>query len=473
MHQQKKENERSKDTLKRLLLLFLISCLGLSIFGTRYFLRETLDYSSTKQIKKAFEQLIQSEQQKQILADMYTVHKGVEEKTLYGFFFSEEEHETVVAQLEEKTKGAAIGLGGIPSAVLSYISEEDIDETLTHRKYVTREYRWAQEQSAFVLEKEVAELFDIRAYGSRDPLTIRDVAKDETSLRGITRVLQEAILEKHDNPEMILQDVLALPDITFEDEGIVLPHALQLRTDPKVFGFDTIDLEYSALFPAIDTLFLDSAFVEAHEIKKEKREKRVALTFDDGPNTQSTMKLLKLLEKEQIKATFFVLGQMVTAHPTVASKIVEQGHEIANHSYTHPDLTKLSSDIIHNEVKKTDEAIFRATGILPKTFRAPYGAATQEVIRTVGLPMIHWDVDSLDWHSSDPQAIANKVLEEVRPGSIVLMHDIHERSVEAAPEIIRGLREQGYEFVTITELLFDEQQPYYQYFSATINQKNE
>lgn len=473
MHTHNPAKKRYNRTAKQLILLFLFTCLGLSLFGTRLFLRATNDHILRNTRQQAFDQLVQKEKKNQPLTSLKSIHTGSKKMNPYGFFYSEEESDAVVAQLEKQTQAAAQQLETISSAVISYISEEAIAETLIHRNFVTKEYHWAPEQAAFVLAQEAYELFELRSYETREPLTFKEAAKDETSLRSITRCLQEALLEAHDSPETILEEVLTLPDLTFEEEVVVLPHALKLRTDPLVFGFETIDLAYTDLFPAINPLLLDPEFIEEQEKKKNDATKKVALTFDDGPNTQSTMRLLHILEQEQVEATFFVLGQMVTAHPAAAAAIVEQGHEIANHSYSHPDLTRLSNEAIRNEVKKTDEAIFRTTGVLPQTFRAPYGAVTQDVIKQVGLPMIHWEVDSLDWQLRDPQAISSKVLAEVRPGSIILMHDIHESSIDAVPAILSGLREKGYEFVTITTLLSEEQQPYHQYFSATSIQKIE
>lgn len=444
----------------------LLGLLCLSIIGTHTYVSAKKDLVSAQKIQKELEPIIQDELKENASQTMDYVKKGRNKESQYYIFFSKKEDEKLVAQLEKQAKKVARSLENVPSAVLSYISDETVNEQLIHRKLVTKEYHWHVEKNTFSKEKEERTIAEILSIDSKKPVVLKDLVKDDASLRAITRVMQEKILDKHDRPETIIKDVLSLPDLTFDSDVTLFPQSLKINVEKDKTGFDSIHIEYTAISPYIESAFLEPAFIKEKKSEKVESEKKVALTFDDGPNATSTVRLLNLLEEESVEATFFLLGQMVTKHPEVAKKIVDQGHEIANHSYSHPDLTTLAGDEVKMEVTKADEAIFLATGVLPKTFRPPYGAVNQDVIKKVGLPIIQWDVDSLDWKLRDPNGISKKVTEETQNGSIILLHDIHDRSVEAVPKIIRHLKQEGYQFVTVSELLAYEPKPYHQYFGA-------
>jgi peptidoglycan-N-acetylglucosamine deacetylase len=199
--------------------------------------------------------------------------------------------------------------------------------------------------------------------------------------------------------------------------------------------------------------------VDEEKSKQEKpeneipsKEKRVAMTFDDGPHPENTMRILELLKKYDAKATFFMLGSRVDFYPAIAKKVAEDGHELGNHTWNHKDLTTLSSDSIKQEVHDTSEIILQATGQKPTVMRPPYGATSKQVEAVVNLPSILWTVDTLDWKSHDPQAVLEEVKENVQDGSIILMHDIHETTVEAVELVLKYLKENGYTCVTASEI---------------------
>lgn len=183
------------------------------------------------------------------------------------------------------------------------------------------------------------------------------------------------------------------------------------------------------------------------------KEKRVALTFDDGPHPKNTMKILELLKKHDAKATFFMLGSRVDFYPAIAKEIAENGHELGNHTWNHKDLTTLSSEMIKQEVEETSAIILQATGQEPTVMRPPYGATNKEVGSVVNLPSILWTVDTLDWKTHDPQAVLEEVKKNVRDGSIILMHDIHETTVKAVELVLDYLEENGYTCVTVSQIL--------------------
>ncbi|WP_373861769.1 polysaccharide deacetylase family protein [Actinomadura hibisca] len=179
--------------------------------------------------------------------------------------------------------------------------------------------------------------------------------------------------------------------------------------------------------------------------------KCVALTFDDGPG-EYTAHLLDELKQADARATFFMLGQNVHAHRDLVRRMAAEGHELANHSWSHPQLTSLSSAGVRSQVRRTQEAIKEASGVEPTLFRPPYGATDARVGKAIGMPLIMWSVDSLDWRYRSVARNARVGVREPRRDGVVLYHDIHEASVEAAPKVVAGLKRRGFTLVTVSEL---------------------
>jgi len=183
----------------------------------------------------------------------------------------------------------------------------------------------------------------------------------------------------------------------------------------------------------------------------------IALTFDDGPSATLTPKLLDLLAAHHMKATFFVVGQNAADHPDILRRAVKEGHEIANHSWSHPNLGKMSDDAVRREVQKTDDAISAAIGKRPTLLRPPYGSITARqkhwIHEEFGYRIIIWDVDPLDWKRPGPSVVTSRILKETHAGSIVLAHDIHPPTLEAMPATFDQLDRKGFKSVTVSELL--------------------
>jgi peptidoglycan/xylan/chitin deacetylase (PgdA/CDA1 family) len=183
----------------------------------------------------------------------------------------------------------------------------------------------------------------------------------------------------------------------------------------------------------------------------------IAMTFDDGPSATLTPKLLDLLAAHHIKATFFVIGENVAEHPEIVERAAREGHEIANHSWSHPNFGKMSDEGVRGQLSRTDDAIKTATGARPTLLRPPYGSITARQKRWIhdefGYQIILWDVDPYDWKRPGPSVVCNRILKETRPGSIVLSHDIHPGTIEAMPSTFDQLQAKGFKFVTVSELI--------------------
>src|SRR5215468_10749462 len=183
----------------------------------------------------------------------------------------------------------------------------------------------------------------------------------------------------------------------------------------------------------------------------------IAMTFDDGLSATLTPKLLDLLAAHHIKATFFVIGENVAEHPEIVARAAREGHEIASHSWSHPNLSKMSLESVRSQLQRTDDAIKSATGKRPTLLRPPYGSITEREKRWIhdefGYDIILWDVDPLDWRRPGPAVVRNRILKETRPGSIVLSHDIHPGTIDAMPTTFDELESKGFKFVTVTELI--------------------
>ncbi len=188
--------------------------------------------------------------------------------------------------------------------------------------------------------------------------------------------------------------------------------------------------------------------------------KVVALTFDDGADGTNINKILNTLDSHNVKATFFLTGSGINHHPGWIRNIANAGHQAGNHSYSHPDFTKISTAAIQSELSRTESAYKNATGKSTKPiFRAPFGASNASVLKAVGdagyTHTIQWNIDTIDWRGLSSTEITNKVVNNIVPGSIVLMHTGAGASGTpgALPGMISKLKAKGYKFVTVSELL--------------------
>ncbi|MDW0115086.1 polysaccharide deacetylase family protein [Sporosarcina saromensis] len=213
----------------------------------------------------------------------------------------------------------------------------------------------------------------------------------------------------------------------------------------------------------VDLRILQQRYPDIFFLQGPTDQKRIALTFDDGPDPRFSNDVLDVLKQYNVPATFFVLGSKAVANADIVKRMQNDGHVIGNHTYSHPNLV-IESDLqtLEREVTRTEDALNGIIGYRTELFRPPYGFLYNELVEKLGEInnyVIGWSVDSLDWQEDPPEVITSRVVGNIQPGSIILMHDGSEPSgdrtntIKSLRQIIPALQEQGYEFVTVPELL--------------------
>lgn len=190
--------------------------------------------------------------------------------------------------------------------------------------------------------------------------------------------------------------------------------------------------------------------------KRERMENRkIAITFDDGPDPVYTPQLLDGLKERGAKASFFVMGKQAEAHPELVKRMQEEGHLIGNHTYSHIQLTKKNREAFRAELKKTNELLTEITGEEVLFVRPPYGCWDKSLEAELTMLPVLWNIDPMDWCSTNVSGIVKKVTDKAKENAVILMHDEYASSVSAALEIVDILQKEGYEFVTVEELILN------------------
>ena len=224
--------------------------------------------------------------------------------------------------------------------------------------------------------------------------------------------------------------------------------------DSNIYSYDLdsfmIDLDSSTISMVYTEVFNYDIITNK---KINSSDKLIALTFDDGPN-YNTNKVLDILEENNVPATFFVLGNRIKGNENILKRMVSSKMEIGNHTFNHLLLTKYKEDRVKSEINDTSNLIFEVTGKYPTLFRPSYGSCNKMIRSVVDTPIIIWDIDTLDWKYHNSRRISSRVINKVKDGDIVLMHDIYSATANALEIIIPSLKSKGYTFVTVSDLFY-------------------
>lgn len=281
-------------------------------------------------------------------------------------------------------------------------------------------------------------------------LTMEDIIKD---LDVLDYNIKKQLLEKYRDNDIESLTNVSYDYFTIDDENLTLylgPKILKEKGQELIY----LDIPLNSLKLLID---IDKSENTDNYINIKKKnidydDKVVALTFDDGPSKYTT-KILDILKKYDACGTFFVIGNKVEFYYDTLKRMINEGSEIGNHSYNHKWLNRLSEKEFKEELNKTQEKIKKVTGFTPKLFRPTYGGYSDRLKSYTDLIFVLWDVDSSDWKVKRKDKILNNIIPNVKDGSIILMHDNHEYSANAIESVVQTLKDKGYKFVTVSELL--------------------
>lgn len=299
--------------------------------------------------------------------------------------------------------------------------------------------------------------------------------KSEEAIKAIVAAARHDVaqtIKQRQQPEANLDEMItkeALLNFTITDDGNTLAWPIgQASLLPSAYGELTIKVPTAAVAKYLQNSTAQKLanFPKPPEPKPEPKpapaaptpanpDKVIALTFDDGPGPY-TAQLLDILDQHGAKATFFLIGSKVSAQADVLRRMHARGHQLGNHSWSHPELPKLPIDQVAGEIDRTNDAIKQATRIKPTVMRPPYGAVNGvvlEQLRLRGMSSILWSVDTRDWADRNSDIVCSRAVAGAHPGAIILMHDIHQTSVNAVPCILSSLKQQGYSFVTVQGLI--------------------
>lgn len=311
----------------------------------------------------------------------------------------------------------------------------------------------------------------VQNYGARIDEEIKATLTNQ-AVANVDEIIND--LNNDDIIERFKQTLVMSDGVDYVEDGMLFYSPL-LSTPIKVpyaSVFDVIDSQYltgSALTAYQTYEAEEKARKEAEEAARIEEERQrqlsafdygpvlqgqrvVALTFDDGPNPATTPQVLDILARYNAKATFYVLGSAIEGNHSILTRMVQEGHELGNHTWDHSKLPGLSADQITWQFNSTTDAIKAVTGVTPKTFRPPYGATNATVRSLTDMTQMLWTVDTLDWKNRSTEAIMANIQASVHPGGVILMHDIHPTTMNALPTVMDYLVSQGYSFVTVSEL---------------------
>ena len=374
------------------------------------------------------------------------------------FDVSEDSFKKLIAAEKKKLKNTR------QAVIVGQVANESLSKQLGAYKLKINSYAWDEKKAQFIQQPEVLDQAMYYAEDSGKAVTGKQLVASEANVLGIQQVIQQKILDQAKDANKLIDTVLDMPRIQLDENLVYQPDHLEVKLPENKTGVKEMSLPYNDIRAFIQKDLVDPRYLTIEDTPLTDDKKYIALSFDDGPNPETTPELLDILDEKKVKATFFMLGQNAEAYPDVVKQVHDHGHIIGSHSYSHPQLNTLPADELEQQIKQTDKAIFEACGILPRILRPPYGAIDADSAEVIGKPIIQWDIDSYDWESKNTAATIQQINQTVVPGGIILMHDIHPTTIEAVGTVIDDLRASGYEIVTTEHILSDQTKPLYQYF---------
>lgn len=230
---------------------------------------------------------------------------------------------------------------------------------------------------------------------------------------------------------------------------MVLGNLNMMQRQEQVIGQEVQQMDAEQMGTIQAAVYADSSETEA------EKDVEIALTFDDGPHPVWTEKLLDGLKARGIRATFFVIGQSAEKYPELVERMVDEGNQVGNHTYSHVQLTACDESNALEEISKTQEIIYQAAGIDAHYIRPPFGSWNEKLQKETSLEAVLWDVDPYDWKVQNTDAVVQSILKQTEDGSIILLHDVYETSVEAALKAADIFLERGYRFCTVDEIMIE------------------
>lgn len=351
--------------------------------------------------------------------------------------------------------------------LIFYYSEKDSSSIKGIESHIIKKQAYDLSNSN-VVELENTSLDQLYLKEDGKPFTLDQLFTDSSKAKEkLLEDIKTTLLDKKVEQTLVEQVIadfttsdLSSWKFAYKDSQLVL-YPIKATND-----VEEIALPISDFFDVIQSSYLTEKDEELYKkAQAEKNKKVVALTFDDGPDGKTTPQALDILAKYKIKATFFVQGKNIAENEAILKRMQAEGHEVGNHSWNHPVLTQLSLEDAKKQITDTEAAITNVLGKSSKLMRPPYGAISDDIRNSLDLSFIMWDVDSLDWKSKNEAAILTEIQRQVSNGSIILMHDIHQTSVNSLPKVIEYLQGQGYSFVTVSELLNTQLKPHKIYYS--------
>lgn len=356
----------------------------------------------------------------------------------------------------------------IPIKIVGRVKSDKVNEQVIGYLPAVDTYTWDQEKEEWSEKTEMGKNTAFVNQKTKQPLTLQDIFLSEANILAVQQVVQQKLLDESPDGNAIIDAVLNMPNLSLDKTTFTYySDKICLTLPDNSTGKNEITLPYKEIAGYVNPEFVDeSSIKDALPAPLDPDKKYISLTFDDGPNPETTPRLLDILKEKGVKATFFMLGQNVIKHESLVKRVADEGHEVASHSYSHPQLTGVDAQRVKDEVQNTDKAIFHAIGKIPTDFRPPYGAVNTEVAAIIGKPIIQWSVDSQDWQSHNAQAIIKRIDDTAYNDTIVLMHDIHPETVDAVATVIDHLRKEGYEILPSKQLLGNKAKPLHMYYGS-------